>query len=741
MKVNEREEPEDRNPKFDQALSSDELLKWVFKCRKDSKPYCDDIHEEVGKMWDIAAGEGLSENDRQVLRDSHRPEIDPPFAAGVIDAVMGMEIAANVTPRWKGVDSSFEDSVIADWLSLFTENGFMKTGADEEMLEAYHDDLVGGYGFVEWFLDTRKVPFRVVPNHLNFWDTWWDHTSVKENLIDMRYIAVEREWPREEADGTWAAEWQRAAIARAIGGNRSAGSSPLPRSAAPSTAKALDETVTVIGFQYRRGVKRVRYVDPETGEETDATLAEYEELKGQLNQRADELEAEYEEQIQAWTETAMSPDPAALEMAGPEPQEPSVVRIDEEWESENCHFYNGYAYRRAMVVGDDAKSGTILEDKELDLPMPGNEPGFTIKPVTGYAWRQREKKRVRRYGLMKKICHIQDWFTKFLRQYLELQSRKIKGGGLAEARAFEGVPGGFEAFVKKSAAGGHWQRVADGTIEGNWVKEWGQVSGEPGLLEGVNLMRELFGWVTGVTQGLQGTLTSDRANILVENQQEHGLQMLLPIRQPRRAFLLSCARTFAAISLRHLPAEEIDRVLGVQVVEGMTHQRVVGPDGRPQIGPDGKPVLQPMPSKDVGPDGQPLPLTAGRILKQVNLLEFDLEADIVAQKETDKVKFMTAWQQHGLGAIIQAALPGPGGTKIWIGELFRNMMPNAATGKQMAAKAEAFLTQQEQQESAQGMVEALQQMMATDPEQAQQLLQELTQIVSGAQAAAQPEAA
>jgi hypothetical protein len=122
-------------------------------------------------------------------------------------------------------------------------------------------------------------------------------------------------------------------------------------------------------------------------------------------------------------------------------------------------------------------------------------------------------------------------------------------------------------------------------------------------------------------------------------------------------------------------------------------------------------------------------------LKNADLLDFDVEADIAQAKETEKTKFMTAWQQHGLGAIIQQALPGPAGTRIWIGELFKNMMPNAAAGKEMAAKADAYLLQLEQQESAQGISAAFEQMAAADPDGASQLLQQLVQIMSGGEEA------
>jgi hypothetical protein len=722
---------DEQTPRFNKLMSSAELLRWMMKCRKEARAFCSDIHKETDYYWSVTAAEALSEDDKKFLREAGRPEIDPPFAAGVLDAVLGMEIAADVTPVFHGVDSGHEDQVIADWLTRLLRNGFKMMGADDAMLEAFHDCLVGGYGFVQFYLDMRRMPFRAVGKHLNYWQVWWEPGAVEKNLRDSDFFGIESEWELEDAEANWSSEKQRGLILQAASGSKKGkapGGSPLPQMPGATSAYGRMEKVKVTEFQYRRSVARARYADPETGEEVDSTRDDYEARKKELATRAAEQRATHEEQLGMWRDLAEDPDPAFAATAGPEPPEPQVVEITDEYEEEFVAFYNGYSYRRAFVVGEDEASGGVLEDKEIDLPLPGDEPGFTIKAVTGYAWRQKEKKRVRRYGLMRKIVNIQEWFTKFIRQYLELQSRKIKGGGFVEKGAFEGIPGGFEAFVRKAPSGGHWQMVADGAIQAGKIKENGAMSGEPGLLEGINMMREMFGWVTGVTQGLQGTLTQDRANILVENQQEHGLQMLLPIRQPRRDFLLACGRLYAAIVIKHLPAKEIDRILGVQQIEGMTVEKQMGPDGRPVYGPDG-PVLIPI----LGDDGQPM--TAGTILKNADLLDFDVEADIAQAKETEKTKFMTAWQQHGLGAIIQQALPGPAGTRIWIGELFKNMMPNAAAGKEMAAKADAYLLQLEQQESAQGISAAFEQMAAADPDGASQLLQQLVQIMSGGEEA------
>lgn len=749
-------------PSFNEKLSDQKLLDYCFECRTASRGFFDGRTKkgvlgpwrEADYFHSVNASESLSEADLEVLRQTKRPNIDPPFAAGVLDAVIGAEIAQETEPVFQGVDKGFEDSVIADWLTQLLRNGFALAGAGEKMLEAFSDKLVSGYGFVQMYIDLHRIPFMIAMKKLPFWQVWPDPDAIEPNLKDAKFWILESEWDLEDAKANWSSVEQGAAIDRAkssLGGAR--GILPKQPSGGATGKRRKKNGVLIIEFQYRRSVARARYADPETDEEVDSTREDYEKRKAEVNASADELLAEYDRQVEAadqeheanrmaWEGLASSPDPVLAQGAGPEPAPPvpppppQPPRLDDAYEAQYVTFYNGYSYRRAFIAGESAEVGAILEDKEIDLPLPGDEPGFTIKADTGYGWQLRDEQRVRRYGLMRKIVHIQEWFTRFIGLYIELMGRKVKGGGIAEPAAFEGIPGGFEDFVKKTTAGGVWSLVADGSIAAQKIQPWGPVQGEPALQEAVSFMKELFGWVTGVSQALQGTMTADRSNVLTENLQKQGLQMLLPVRRPRQEFLLSCGRLYAAIALKHLPAEQLDRILGVQEIEGMTVQKQVDPmTGQPALGPDGKPVLVPI----AGPDGEPV--TAGKILKQVDLLDYDLQADIAQANQSEKMRFMQVWQQHGLGQILADSLPGAAGTKIWLPRLFKNLPMPASDAKAMASEAEALLEQQEKAETEQGIVAAMQQIQQSDPEAAAQLIAQLQQIVGGQEPAAQPAAA
>ena len=732
------EELQPEEPRFNEPLSPRKLLDWIYACRDESKAYFDggpdSPWKEADYFSDVNASESFSKEELADLQKTGRPNIDPPFAAGVIEAVVGAEIAQEVEPVFQGVDQGFEDQVIADWLTLLVRNGFSKTGTREKMLEAFNDKCTDGYGFVKLYLDLHHMPPVIASEKLNYWNVWPDPDAVEPNLSDAGWWVIEKEWDLETAQGNWTSPEQRKALEGAIEGGATRGSI-LPR--VPDTSggtvshSGRRNRVTILEFQYRRAVDMAYYVDPETGEDVKSTRAEYEARKKELAAAAAQIDKEYDDTLRVW-ETAQA-DPVLAGQAEPAPPPPpQSPLIDEEYEQGNVQFYSGWTYRRAFVAGDSGDVASLLEDKEIDLPLPGGEPGFTIKADTGYGWKQRKRsQRVRRFGLMRKIVHIQEFFTKFLHMYIEQMGRKIRGGGFAEVDAFEGVPGGFEKFVKNSSKGGMWHLVAGGAIGAGKIKENSPLQGEPGLQEAIYFMKELFAWVTGVSQALQGTQTTDRSNVLTENLQQQGLQMLLPLRNPRKAFLLSCGRLFAAIALKHLPPEELDRILGVQEVEGMTVEAAKDPaTGQPQLDASGRPVLQPIIAEKGPYAGQPV--TAGKILKQANLLDYDLTADLAAVTDSQKMRFTTVWQQHGLGAILSEALPGPKGARIWVPRLFKNLPLPATEAKAMAAEAEALLDQMAVQETQQGILTAFQGLLQGDPQAAQQLHEQLMAMVEQA---------
>lgn len=701
-----------QEPSFGESLSEKDFLERAYQRLSRSKDWFNPVWEEGRSMWDMYAGESFSELDRQYLKETKRPVIDPPFAAGLIDTVVGAEMGQQTETVFRGVDDEFEDQVIGDWITALTRNGYALCSAHRHLMDAYKDTLVVGYGFTTTFMNVRKVPIRPQIKALNFWTVFPDPDAVEQNLEDAQYFFIESKWPLQDAQARWSSPDQRKALEGAYA------SADTPPASLPQTIRGTGSTtsrqgVEIYEYQYRLAQACCVYVDPETGEQKNVTREEYDSRVAELDAQNRAAEKEYQERLSAWEaiqEAQLAEIPLSYDATpsptpqSPPPEPPQPILIDEE----AVHHYNGDRFYRAFIAGRDAKTGALLENKEI------TEGEFTIKADTGYPWKKPKEERVRFYGMMRKVYDIQIWWSKALAGWIELLSRKIKDGGFIEKSAFESSEDAAK-FVKNSSIPGMFHMLADGGI--GRIKINPPVTGEPGLAELWNMLTEMFGMVSGVSRGLQGTLTQDRSNVLVSNLQEQGLQMLMPIRAPRTAFVMACGRLFAKMTLNHLPAEEIDRILGVQKVEGMTVQKQADPE-------TGEEIEVPIPSSETGPDGQPVPLTAGRILKQADIMDYDVTVDVAVATTTQKLATWQIMNQHGMADVLAQNLPG----EIWLPSFLRNAPLPGSVSKEMADKAEAYFASQKKEGTPQGVMESFQKLLQANPEEAQQLIAQLGQM-------------
>lgn len=707
-----------QEPSFGEQLSEKEFLERAYNRLSRSKSWFDPIWKEGGDMWDMYAGESMSPTDKRYMEETKRPVIDPPFAAGLIDTVVGAEMGQQTETVFRGVDDGLEDEVIGDWLTTLVRNGFSLADAHRHLMDAYRDDLITGYGFAVFYMNLRKVPIRPLVKTLNYWNVFPDPDAIERNLLDSQYFFIESKWPLQDAQARWSSPEQRKALegAYASSDNPPANLPQTISTSAGSGSTSTRQGVQIYEYQYRLAEACCVYVDPETGEQKNVRREEYDARVAELAAAAKAADKEYRQRLAAWEaiqeEQAMDVTglgfAAGMPQQEPPPAPPEPVLIDEE----TVHHYNGDRFYRAFIAGRDSKTGALLEKKEIV------EGEFTIKAVTGYPWKKSREERVRFYGMMRKVYDIQIWWSKALQLWIELLSRKVKDGGFIEKSAFE-TPEDAAKFVKNSSIPGMFHMVADGANAAGKIKLNPPVTGEPGLAELWNMLTEMFGMVSGVSRGLQGTLTQDRSNVLVSNLQEQGLQMLLPVRAPRTAFVMACGRLFARMCLNHLPADELDRILGVQKIKDITVQMQPDPE-------TGEEIEVPLPSKEIGPDGQPLPLTAGKILKsdQFDLLDYDVTVDVAVATTSQKLATWQIMNQHGMADVLAKNLPGD----IWLPAFLRNAPLPGTVTKEMADKAETYFAEQKKAGTAQGIMESFQKLLQANPEEAQQIIAQMGQM-------------
>lgn len=689
-------------PDFGQTLSDEELLDWAYKCLERSKDWFAPVHEDARKMWDMRAGKSFTPAERQFLKETQRPAIDPPFAAGILDTVKGAEMGQQTEPVFHGADESVEDEVIGSWLTNLTRIGFGKVAAHRKLHDAYDDMLVGGYGFMIGYMDVRNVPIRPTLKSLNYWCVWPDPDAVEQNLEDANFFLVGSKWRLEDAVANWPAKEDDLRNAwSSVTGGKLANIPRAPRTGLRSGGLSARQGVEIFEFHYRRGEKMAVWADPETGKQRKTTRAEYDKTKKQLDDAVKAAEKEYRSALEMWSEVSIG-SPSA---AGPEPLPPPEMPT---LRDEEAYFFNGHRYYRAYVAGAGLKEGVLLENRALDCDE------FLVKAITGFPWKQGDQERVRFYGLMAKIADLQMFFSRTIQGYLEVMARKIKGGGFYEKGAF-GTIADQNKFIKNSSIPGMWHGVEDGALQQGKIRENPSISGEPGLQELYRTLVEMFGLISGVTQALQGTLQADRSNVLVSNLQEQGLQMLLPIRAPRTALVMAVGRLYAKLATKYLPAEEIDKIIGKQDIPGMTFEMVPDPV-------TGEPTQQPI----IGEDGEPV--TAGKILKGKEVMDYEVTVDVGVATPTQRQATWQFFSQHGLlQTMLEAGMP----PQIILPTLLRNSPLPGTVSKDLGDRLESFYGQQEQAQTEEGMVQGFTAMLQKDPQAAEAVLQQMAQMLQG----------
>lgn len=701
-------DPQSNEPVFGEVLADQDLVDYFFDCLERSKEWFDPIWDEAKRLWKVYGGKSFSETDVRNMKDTKRPLIDPPFAAGIIDTVKGAEIAQEIEPIFKGVDEGVEDEVIGEWLTTLARKGMARCKLPRHMLDAYKSKLIGGYGFVEQAIDLEKVPIRPVGKYLRYWMVYPDPDALEENLADADYFSIEERWKMDAAVARWP-EKERELKAAFGTGNLSGALPTTAQKSGARTGKTSRRGVEIFRFYYRRKMDLAKWADPETGEQRKGLKSEFLAQKKEIDEANEQALEAYAADLEAWNGQAILAqaslvDPLAAPALDPGPQ-PQPPQLRPALSEEDAYFWRGDCYYRAWICGKNADKGAVLENEKLDLDE------FPVKCETGFPVEDGDEERVRYQGLMYKIADLQEWYTRAIQLYLELQARKVKGGGLIPKSAFGGNQGEIDKFIKNSSTPGMWHVVDDTTgIVANQP-----VSGEPGVAEIFRTMMEMMGLVTGVTQALQGTFTQDRSNVFVTNQQQQGLQMLAPIREPRKALIKECGRLYVLLATKYLPAEELDRILGVQRVEGMTVQKVPGPDGVE--------VEQPI----LGEDGEPV--TAGKILKNADLFDYDVHVDVGVATLSQKMDLFQLWNQHGALDSLKEMLP----PEYWLSYFLEALPLPGTTVKNIAAGADAYFAQQKALNSQQGLTQALMQMVQSDPSAASGIIQQAMQMMQAGQ--------
>lgn len=656
---------------YARPLSDDDLLRYFHESYKESQKWFDPIKEEDQKLADMYAGSTLSEGDLAYLASTARPPVSFNFALRTINVIDGMNGPKDAS--FKGQGMGAKNDARGDWLTEVVRQEMDRCKAHTTDSDTLRAMLIGGYGFTETYLDTSRVPIHIVRKSLPFHEAWPDPDAQERNQRDMKFFIHEREWLLEEVEAMFhdhADELQSALMpGGSIPSTQPIGAGGDARGLVTSRSR-----IFIYRFLYWRTMPMVYYLDPETGDEVDSTYEDFrdrhEDLKGMPGQASGAY------------------DPVTGQPVIDPPPFPDGISPQDTHSYKGKRWYQAYIATGTQSAIPASGKGLILRHEELSVPL------FPIAICTGFKWPDREQKRVKFFGIARAIHEPQLYINLTARLYAEMMERGAKGGGRFETDAIYGTP---EEFARRQAEPGLWVGVKPGALGGGASGGASKFEDRPAqalptsFQEFIQFCISVTGQISLITDPVAGSSDGDNTSqMTLSNLQEHSMRGLQALFHNYNLYMEDAGRIAGALAVRHLPATEIDRMLGVDLetgegvppVPGLTVQPAppdpqsgqapTDQDGKPQM----VPIMVPDRTKPPGQDGQPAQrqVRPSDILKLWDALDFDVAVDTTSASPTQKLaalQLMTVTDtagtmtKAGFGDIVlpemMRLMPFPGG--------------------------------------------------------------------------------
>jgi hypothetical protein len=649
--------------------------------REDWKKY---VRAYRGKPFDDAVVKALSDTDR-VLSNFN-------FSLSTINALIGQDQADRKEARFVGVDKSEADSFGGELMTDLVRHLFLRARGHRHLSRTQLDQLLTGYGWIEVFIDTTKFPFQISARHVDTFKMYVDPRYQADNCGDARYVIHKSSWYVDDVVARWP---NKAAEIRGLLARGTGGDTPNPRRATGDWrgyAKGPSDTnfrgrddkdrIEVSNYQFKFQEPWVAFQDPQTGEEKKLPKDEFDKLVKEL---------------------VLIPNPetggnAADLIAGKE-----VSYVQESVYS-------------CWIAGTDDETAVVLEEPKI---VTGNL--FTYRCATAYAGYDEEKGQVFHFGLMAMIYDPQLWITKSFSAMIDFIAVQSKGGGFYKQTALVN-PASFERDRAKPGAWIPLNQEADmkNDIMPNAPMQFPAVY-ERILEFAINAIPRL----TTVTDAVKGTMTSERSNVLISNLQQHSQMVLNPLFDPMSQLQIDLSVLIARFAQEYLPPATIDRILGDRQCENVTFTKQTNPmtgqqEEIPTLVPDE--MGEPMPDPTTGemiPAQRPI--RPSDIIRNIDLLDYDVDVDLGSASATSKQAFTSAMMQTAFPKVLQdAGLLDrfmPTIVKNWPG------LP-ASDAKKLSDELEADIQARRALENGQAVLQAIQ---AMPPDQQLALMQQLQQ--------------
>ena len=688
----------------------------------------------VGEIEDLFGAYGLDSFKRGDFADMRETWKDNPPEIGIllsaVNTFWGSMIASRRQPSFPGFDMGSGDAVLGEALTQLISAGRRWACSDNVDEDVVLDAILCGYGFARQALETEtRPPFHPDEEYVSADRVWWDPGGHGKNCADAQEWIVRDYFSLDEAEARFPEHTDLFASLRlALGGESGAGNAARDGVQQMMGGKNIQVSINAVdGRESAPGgtPRQLREVPVD-----DFQFKVWEQMVGWYAADEETGRSRWHEARQADFQAGMERMEMEAELAGQPFQPPQVNE-----------YPSATWYRARILASTAAGEPKVIKSAE---PIDGNQR--LVRPMTGYKQRYKpegseETLRTRYFGFGRVLVGLQRLFSVAMRLYIEQEARRNRDGWDVERSAFGGDENAFQNFVNSRRIPGSVNMIPDGAYE-KLHKRDEQPKSHTSEIQGMFsfLANDLVSYSLGVSDVSRGTFTEDRSAKWVSALNQSSLQMQQMFTQAFTSYLEEGAITQARLMLLHLDAEDLDRLLGDQPLrKGITGQ----------IGQDGKtlePIMVP------GGDGEQVPMTMGRYLKenQREVMENDVVFGLRPAAASERIANAQLMLQHGIYKDLASLLSDiPEAKEILAPVVLRASFAEGSDYADVADKLEALIKQkQEERAQAQaaqtdeGWLGTIQQMAQSDPQHAQELLQQAQQAlgVDPAQRGGQPPA-
>lgn len=671
----------DARPEFGELFTDKKVEEYYTTAFKDSQTFMSEEREEWKILYDGYWGQTLAKKDREWLEATNRPPVSLNLAVGTINAILGADQSERKEVQWKGVDLDVLDKAQAEILTRVVRHYFARSDGYRHEADAILDLLIAGYGWSQNFMDTSRIPTPPTMKSAPIYEMYRDPNAVESGLVDAAHVIRLKRWALEQAQGRWPdhrEELRGAVRANDVGPEMSPTVTTREGDWSARDMGVGKHGVWIAEFQYIRHEPRVIFLDPVSQRRVDEPKRDFERRKKAMSAVAQDVGERLDALQGMDDEDSLREQHQLLDQASR--LNPDLITY---------HEFAAKKFYRAFINTDQGGTrAAVLEHSEME-----GANRFSYTCATGYKRRDIESGRVRFFGPMRTLFDTQLYVNRSASVIIDILARGSKGGGFVEMGA---IVGSADEFQKQRGTPGGWTIVKDGALAQGKIENDPSQAMPAGFESFLNLMVDMMGRISLVSEALKGTSDTERSNVLMTNYQQQNLTALNPLFDGIAQMRINNGMAMADLVLNFVSAEDINRIIGRMELEGITCLTVP----EPVMGPDGQPVIDPMTGQPAvqerkiyaGDQGAPPQLkTPADLVKGLDPRDFDVVADLGSASPTHRqAVWQVLYQTNLLPQLIE--LLGPAAQAI-VPELIRYLPVPAEWAKKLGDTLETAMKQ------------------------------------------------